>query len=209
MKTKTSKVIAVFAFLILLLSGVAASAWFGLFNFAADVPHSKFVYSGIELLRERSVRLQAASISVPKLDSEQSIIKGAGNYAAMCAQCHLSPTMKSTELSRGLYPSPPDLTSTAVEPAIAFWTVKHGIKASGMPAWGKSMNDQDIWDMVAFLQKLPRLDSAAYTVLVSSSDGHSHAGTPQPNHDETTGAHAMPGKAPQKPAHVHKPGEAH
>lgn len=209
MKTRTSKILAALAFLVLLFAGIAASAWLGLFNFAADVPHSKFVYSSIELLRERSVRVQAATVSVPKLDNEQSIVKGAGNYAAMCAQCHLSPTMKSTELSRGLYPSPPDLTSTAVEPAIAFWTVKHGIKASGMPAWGKSMNDQDIWDMVAFLQRLPKLDAPGYTALVSSSAGHSHAGAPQPNHDETTGAHAMPAAAPSKPAHTHKDGEAH
>lgn len=209
MKTKTSKILSIFAFFLLLLSGVAASAWLGAFNFAADVPHSNMVYSGIELLRERSVRVQAASVSVPRLDNEQSIVKGAGNYAAMCAQCHLSPTMTSTELSRGLYPSPPDLTSKAVEPAIAFWTVKHGIKASGMPAWGKSMNDQDIWNMVAFLQRLPKLDSEGYTALVDNSAGHSHGGIPQPNHDESTGAHSMPAKVTPKPAHAHKAGEAH
>ena len=209
MNTTRSKIIAVIAFHILLLTGVAASAWLGLFNFAADVPHSKIVYSGIELLRERSVRVQAASIAVPKLDNEQSIVKGAGNYAAMCAQCHLSPNMKSTELSRGLYPSPPDLTRKAVDPAIAFWTVKHGIKASGMPAWGRSMNDQDIWDMVAFLQRLPKLDSGTYTTLVDSSAGHSHGGEPQPNHDESTGAHTMPAKVIPKPTHAHKPGEEH
>ena len=36
-----------------------------------------------------------------------------------------------------------------------------GIKASGMPAWGKSMGDEYIWNMAAFIQKLPTLDAAA------------------------------------------------
>src|SRR3546814_1099025 len=56
--------------------------------------------------------------------------------AAMCTGCHLAPGMSETEMSRGLYPAPPDLTKTTVEAAEAFWVIKHGIKASGMPAWG-------------------------------------------------------------------------
>jgi mono/diheme cytochrome c family protein len=53
----------------------------------------------------------------------------------------------------GLYPAPPNLTITTVDAAHAFWVIKHGIKASGMPAWGKSMEDAYIWNMAAFLQQ--------------------------------------------------------
>jgi mono/diheme cytochrome c family protein len=42
------------------------------------------------------------------------------------------------------------------DPAAAFWTIKHGIKATGMPAWGKSMGDEYIWGIVAFLDQLPK-----------------------------------------------------
>src|SRR3546814_12702681 len=78
--------------------------------------------------------------------------------AAMCTGCHLAPGMSETEMSRGLYPAPPDLTKTTVEAAEAFWVIKHGIKASGMPAWGKSMDEEYIWNMAAFLRVLPTLD---------------------------------------------------
>jgi hypothetical protein len=70
--------------------------------------------------------------------------------------------------------------------------IKHGIKASGMPAWGKSMGDEYIWGLVAFLQQLPKLDAAGYKTLVASSGGHSHGGTgsgEHHHHDEAGEGH--------------------
>jgi mono/diheme cytochrome c family protein/ketosteroid isomerase-like protein len=150
-------------------------AWSGLYNVAADASHTRPVFALLELLRERSVALRAAAIDVPLLDEEALIRAGAGNYDAMCSGCHLAPDMAETELSRGLYPAPPNLAqSSGVDPAAAFWTIKHGLKASGMPAWGRSMQDSDIWGMVALLRKLPQMTAEQYRALVDASGGHSH-----------------------------------
>jgi len=90
-------------------------------------------------------------------------------------------------LSQSLYPTPPNLTEVGVDgnPAAAFWIIKHGIKATGMPAWGKSMGDPYIWGMVAFLQQLPSLDAERYQALVAASGGHQHGGgeTDMHNHE--------------------------
>ena len=48
-----------------------------------------------------------------------------------------------------------------------FWVIKHGIKASGMPAWGKTHDDKRIWAMVAFLQRLPELTADQYQILTA------------------------------------------
>lgn len=209
MKSIKFKILMGAGILLLLMSALVASVWWGVLNFAADVPHSKFVYSAIEMIRGRSVHVRAASLNVPAFDNQQLVIKGAGNYAAMCAQCHLMPGQPGTELSRGLYPSPPNLTKKITDPAEAFWTIKHGIKASGMAAWGKSMSDQDIWNMVAFLQQLPKIDAAEYSRLVGSSEGHSHGDAAQPNHVEPMGKHPMPEEDVMKENHGHKEGEGH
>ncbi len=148
----------------------------GAYNFAADEPHTPLVFSLLDRMRERSIDTRAASLKVPDLSDRQRIAQGAGNYNAMCVQCHRSPGSAETELSKGLYPSPPNLSKEAVEPAQVFWVVKHGIKASGMPAWGKSMNDEYIWNMAAFLQVMPKLDDAGYRSMVEQSGGHSHGG---------------------------------
>lgn len=158
----------------ILAASAAAVLLSGAYNFAADQEHIPAVASMIAKARSASIESRAKVIQVPALNRAEMVVAGAGNYQAMCAQCHLSPGTDKTELSAGLYPKPPDLSRASVDPAIAFWTIKHGVKASGMPAWGRSMPDQDIWNLVAFLKALPTLDASAYQQLVDKSSGHSH-----------------------------------
>ncbi|MCL6713192.1 cytochrome c [Pseudomonas sp. R2.Fl] len=211
----------------------AAVVYSGGYNVAADAPHTRPVYALLETARKRSIAVRAADLQPPAdLSDPARIRQGAGNYDAMCTGCHLSPGSGPTELSRGLYPAPPDLTRAAPSSAEAFWVIKHGIKASGMPAWGTSMGDEYIWNMAAFLQELPKLDRAQYQALVASSGGHSHGGGEtgghahadgEGHHDDASGAkggmahgetgdghassHAAEGDAGT--THVHADGKAH
>lgn len=127
--------------------GVAGVVYFGLINVGADDPHTGPVHAFLDTARNRSVEVRASDIEVPDLSNEAQIRVGAGNYDSMCVGCHLSPGAAQTELSEGLYPAPPNLAKAGIydNPAKTFWTIKHGIKATGMPAWGKSMDDQYIW----------------------------------------------------------------
>jgi len=151
--------------------------WSGMYNIGADEMHLRPTSMMLRMMRERSIARHAGSIKVPDLSDAALISQGAGNYSSMCTGCHLAPGMRDTELSKGLYPAPPNFSKLQpVNPGHAFWVTKHGIKASGMPAWGRSMDDDYIWGMVAFLQRLPKLDKPAYDAIVASSGGHSHGG---------------------------------
>src|SRR3546814_12628377 len=96
--------------------------------------------------------------------------------------------MEETELSKGLYPAPPNLTQHEVDATVAFWVIKHGVKKSGMPAWGKSMSDEYIWNMAAFLQQLPDLDDDKYNAPFATSGGHQHVGGQTPPRRAPTGS---------------------
>lgn len=204
--------------LVAALLAVVLFVWSGVYDIGADAPHTKPVYFLLDKTLDRSVGTRAARLQVPAdLAASARVLRGAGNYNAMCVQCHLAPGQTATELSRGLYPAPPQLASAPVDASFAFWVIKHGIKASGMPAWGKSMADGDLWDVVAFLQQMPKLDPAQYQALVAQSGGHTHgSGTPGGDghdhdhghgpehagvhaganeHQEDAGAGADPGKA--------------
>lgn len=177
---------------LIVLSGIAVLAavgfvWSGVYNVGADDHHTRPVYAVMDALRERSIEARASKLQVPALNDPARITQGAGNYDAMCTGCHLTPGAAETELSKGLYPAPPNLTKVAVDAGEAFWVIKHGIKASGMPAWGKSMDDQYIWNMVAFLQELPKLDAEQYQALVDRSGGHSHGGGESGGHVHAEG----------------------
>lgn len=157
-----------------LLAGFGAAAlgiYWGLYNVAADEPHSQSVYSLLATVRDRSIAVRTADITVPPDLSEPGrIASGAGQYVHMCSSCHLAPGMKRTEISRGLYPRAPELRrGSRATPAEDFWVVKHGIKATGMPAWGVTHSDKLLWDMVAFLRKLPELSSDEYEAIVKSA----------------------------------------
>lgn len=160
------------------LLGAGIFVWSGLYNIGADDVHTKPVYSMLQMLRDRSITARSKQLHPPPNLNDPALIRqGAGNYDSMCTSCHLGPGMEGTEMSEGLYPVPPNLSAEEVgNPAHHFWVIKHGIKASGMPAWGKSMEDEYIWGMVAFLQQLPKLSPEQYLAMISGSGGHSHGG---------------------------------
>jgi hypothetical protein len=55
---------------------------------------------------------------------------------------------------------------------------------SAMPAWGKTHDDQSIWGMVAFLQKLPELTPDQYRALIKpSAESHHHDHQHSHDHD--------------------------
>jgi mono/diheme cytochrome c family protein len=132
------------------------------------------VYWLIETVRNQSVAVRARDIIVPNdLDDANRISRGAGQYADMCSSCHLAPGMKRTEVSRGLYPRAPELRrATGLTPAELFWITKHGIKMTGMPAWGVTHDDELLWDVVAFVRKLPELTPEQYQALVKAAPTH-------------------------------------
>jgi mono/diheme cytochrome c family protein len=160
--------------LFVLAGAAAVLVYAGLYNIAADVPHTQPVYWLLETMRERSVAARARDVLVPNdLDDTNRISRGAGQYAEMCSGCHLAPGMKRTEISRGLYPRAPELRREShLTPGEQFWIVKHGVKLTGMPAWGVTHDDELLWDMVAFLRKLPELTPEQYETLVKNAPKH-------------------------------------
>lgn len=160
----------VLATLLVLALGAGAFVWSGIYNPGADSPHWKFTYALMQATRARAIEQHASALTLPaNLNDPQLILKGAGQYAAMCTSCHLAPGVKDSELRPGLYPQPPDLSKVSVDPRVAFWAIKHGVKMSAMPAWGISHDDATIWSMVAFLQKLPGMTAAQYKEIVAKA----------------------------------------
>ena len=160
--------------LLVLVVAAAVGIYAGLYNIAADVPHTQPVYWLFEVVRDRSIAAGARDVVVPNdLNDPNRISKGAGQYADMCSGCHLAPGMKRTEISRGLYPRAPELRrKTDLTPAEQFWIIKHGVKMTGMPAWGVTHEDELLWDVVAFVRKLPELTPDRYETLVKNAPKH-------------------------------------
>lgn len=181
MKSLTRHVAATLIVLGVLVVGAAIFVWSGIYNIGADNPHWSATHAAIETLRERSIEARLDDIQPPNLDDPRRIQRGTLSYSAMCTGCHLSPGSDDTEIRPGLYPMPPNLSKEEThDPRRTFWIIKHGIKLTAMPAWGKTHTDEQIWDMVAFLQKLPGMTPAQYEQLggkpPAEDEDHMHAG---------------------------------
>jgi len=151
----------------------------GVVYVGADQEHSPMMFRFLETARNRSIANASKDIVVPDLEKVELISSGGADYKDMCAGCHLSPGVDKTDFSESLYPKPPNFTKaeivkryqTADGAKQSFWAIKHGIMASGMPAWGASHDDARMWAMVAFIRSLPELDEAQYTMLTTRIDG--------------------------------------
>lgn len=215
---KTVKVLLLLAALGVLAGlGVLYSGWYPM---GADVPHNRLTYWALETLRERSIARSIREIEVPPLDDANLLLAGGADYNEMCTQCHLKPGKKDSEFTLGLYPQPPNLAISAeahhhgdggegsghgdakASAARQFWIIKHGIKASGMAAFGATHDDERIWAMVAFLQKLPTLTPVQYQILTARTPGTEGHGDHEPNggHDNGEAAAASSDAAAPEPA---------
>jgi mono/diheme cytochrome c family protein len=168
--TKAALIVAVS--LVLMAIGAVVFIASGIYNIGADDHHTRIVLAVITQLRERSIDARASRITVPDLKDGSRVAGGAGYYAALCVGCHLAPGVTKSDLRPGLYPHPPNLAQQDVLDARkAFWIIKHGIKMSAMPAWGKSLNDEAIWDIVSFVRKMPAMTPEQYQALLQTHAG--------------------------------------
>ena len=155
--------------IVVLFLGALGAALFvasGFYNIGADDHHTKATLTLITQLRDRSIQARLGSIQ-PQLAATPAMIQsGAEHYAALCVGCHLAPGVTKSDLRTGLYPHPPNLAQEDIqESRRTFWIIKHGIKMSAMPAWGKTLDDAAIWDVVAFVRKMPGMTPEDYQGL--------------------------------------------
>jgi len=198
--------IAFVLIVLLVIAGFAgAFIYTGVYNIGADAPHSRLVYGILEELRDKSVAAHARAIAVPRdLNSPKRIAAGAGLYQEMCTGCHLGPGLEKSEMSQGLYPSAPEFArGDDLSAAEQFWTIKHGVKLSAMPAWGKTHNDELIWDMVALIRQLPKMTPEQYKAAVASAP-ESHEEMMEKGHSGETPAQSVPHTHPGGHTHTHR-----
>jgi thiosulfate dehydrogenase len=94
--------------------------------------------------------------------TDQNLLNGVHLFAQNCAVCHGSATSAASPspIAKGLYQKPPQLATKGVEDdpeGVSFWKIKHGIRLTGMPAFGYSLSDQEIWTLALFLKHMDKL----------------------------------------------------
>lgn len=147
---------------------------------------------------DRSLAVRAPNETSKLLDDRQAISAGSEHYATMCVRCHGGPGLEAEEFAKGLNPPAPNLESVAEEftDGELFWITKHGIRMTGMPAFGATHNDADIWKIVAFMRHLDELTEdqrSHFREAVASGQRHHGESTDSAHEHDSSSPFSSPG----------------
>jgi mono/diheme cytochrome c family protein len=159
--------------LALLAAGAALFVASGVYDVAADRPHTQFVYDLLETTIRRSVQRRAAAIEERPLQAAVLVERGAVCFRQHCMGCHGAPAVAADPLALTMQPVPGPLVDAARRwrARELVWIVRHGIRMSGMPAWGQRLHDDDIWALAAYMQALTALSPQDHAQLLQRLEG--------------------------------------
>jgi mono/diheme cytochrome c family protein len=153
--------ILLFVFVLILL--VAVGGWILLQRMdisALDTPsrtESFLATHAKHYLVSREASTQLPSLPAATADNVE---EGHTTYGSSCAGCHGYDGRTPTPLGKALYPPAPSLASPEIQnysDAELFVIIRGGIRLSGMPAFGKTQNSEQIWELVQYIRALPKL----------------------------------------------------
>lgn len=199
--------IVVLVFTAASILGVIGFAYSGIYDVSATSPHSGFSSWLLSTTLQASITQRAADIDVPDLEDPALIKAGINDFDAMCGGCHGAPGRQPAAIGLGLNPPAPDLAESAADMSAAelFWVTKHGIKMTGMPAWGASHEDDALWPVVAFMSTLPALTGDEYQALLASAGAAGHHAPGESDHhdsdDSDPETQVVPGSDPEVDDH--------
>ncbi|SDL94458.1 Cytochrome c2 [Oryzisolibacter propanilivorax] len=152
---------------VLLLAALGSAAlllYTGVYDVSATRQHWQPVYSTLAYAMQRSVKHRARDIEEPPLADPLRLLRGAACFQAKCVQCHGAPGVSQGDVGKSLQPLPGPLVDARQHwrPRELYWLVRNGLKMTGMPAWQYRLKDDEIWDVVAFMQHLPELNASQY-----------------------------------------------
>jgi mono/diheme cytochrome c family protein len=113
---------------------------------------------------QRSVKARSDKIHPPPLGTQARFDSGMALYRQHCVQCHGAPGVAPEPFAFGLRPAPVNLVEPGRSwpPEEIYWIVKHGVKMTAMPGWQYRLTDDELWDLVAFVKRMPTLSPAEY-----------------------------------------------
>lgn len=169
----------------LLIAGGVVYFFSGRYDISATQPHWRMTLWIINTIRDRSIDYHSKGIKPHDLKDPELLKVGIDHYHEMCRLCHGAPEDPREEFAKGLYPKPPNLTAKDIQQmddAEVFWILKNGIKMTGMPAFGPTHSDDELWGVVAFWRRLPGLKPEQYKELVGASGSQTEKEEPHHHH---------------------------
>lgn len=128
----------------------------------ADAKPSKLERWAARTSLHATLARDAPKVTNPVALTDANLVAGIKLYAANCAVCHGAADGMPSKIARGQYQKPPQLAKDGVEDdpeGVTYWKVAHGIRFTGMPSFGKTLDERQLWQVTLFLKHMDSLPS--------------------------------------------------
>jgi mono/diheme cytochrome c family protein len=137
---------------------------------------------------DASMERHAPHITNPLPPTDQNFEDGMKLYTMNCAVCHGGLDRKPASLGNSFYPPAPNLVSDPPDDPEwhLFYTIRTGVRYTGMPAWDKTLTEQDIWKIASLLSHMEKLPPAVQSYWKTNFGAAAPAGEDskeEPKHD--------------------------
>src|ERR1043165_4924983 len=155
-------VLGVIVTIVVLLLVAWAIAQFGLIPTSADATPPQFERKIAMHALDEAMDRDAPRVNSPVQPTDDNIIDGMKVYTMNCAVCHGTLDDKPSPLAHSMYPPPPQIVINPLDDPEwhLYYAVRTGVRYTGMPAWNKALEDQDMWKVTGFLSRLDKLSPA-------------------------------------------------
>jgi cytochrome c553 len=184
-----------------LLAAVVVSTS-GLVDVSAIPPDSNVLARFLHYSFRRSADSHAhPPATTESLESPAMVMRGAGQYALVCENCHGAPGRGQSPVALAMHPAPPMLSDVVggFTDASLFYVVQNGVRYTGMPAYPVTNRPDEIWAMVSFLKAMPKMEYDAYARLT-------HGDTPGEHRSVDSGGSSAPAPTAAAPGGLGAPG---
>jgi len=108
---------------------------------------------------DASMERHAPRVTNPLQPTDQNLEDGMKLYTMNCAVCHGAFDRKPASLANSFYPPAPNLISDPPDDPEwhVFYTIRTGVRYTGMPAWEKTLSEQDLWKITSLLSHMEKL----------------------------------------------------
>jgi mono/diheme cytochrome c family protein len=148
--------IAIFILVFILIAGAVILAT--QFNLSANPDPSRVEARIATMGKHWIISRKARENPVPEPSSGHSSLDSGGmTFNGDCAFCHGQDGRTPTDVGQSMYPRVPSLASPEVQQwsdAELFWIIRNGNRYTGMGAFGKTLTDDQIWDLVHYVRSL-------------------------------------------------------
>lgn len=138
---------------------------------ATSAPPMPFEERMASMALHATIAKEAPS-GVPVPADETNLTAGAQVYREQCAVCHGLTGRPESAAAKGMFPRPPQFFQghgvTDDPVGETYWKAKNGIRLTGMPGYGASLSDQQLWQVSLLLAHADKLPASVQTALGAS-----------------------------------------